>query len=64
MQNATLHLGRLTEHLLDARGERLGPVDDTEHAGLGGEPPVSHWAASAASATLTTATFFFTVVPP
>src|ERR1019366_258010 len=37
MEYATLHLGRLAEHLLDARGERLGPVDDAEQARVGGE---------------------------
>ncbi len=38
--NATaLHQGGVAEHLLDARGERLGAVDDAEHARLDVEAP-------------------------
>ena len=39
MQGATLHLGRLAEHLLGARSERLGSVDDAQHTGAGIEIP-------------------------
>jgi len=39
VQDTTLHLGGLAEHLLDACRQGLGAIDDAQHAGFGGEPP-------------------------